>query len=483
MVTIGLQATRFIIQFSGLVVLGRLLAPADFGLVAMVTAIIGIGDIIREFGLVPAAIQSSSMSKGQRTNLFWFGAGLGILVALLCCLASQFISLIYQDNRLIEITLVLSLTFVFNGFQTQFQAGLAREMKFVALSLTDVFAQIVGLGLGVGAAIAGFGYWAIVVQLVAQSASLLIFRIIVAGWTPGLPVRNASIRSFLKYGQSLVLTQSLVYVTSNVDSLLVGSKFGAEQLGFYNRGFQILMMPLNQILTPLTSVALPVLSQLKDESGRFNSYLQRAQLMVAYPAVILFSMMAACAQPLIRIVFGEQWLPSAAIFQVLAIAGAFQAVGYIGYWVFLSKGLTGSHLRFSLISRSILLAAIVCGSNWGPVGIAAAYSLGTVLNWPLALLWLRRAADLNIGPLAYGGIRAIILGLTCAGVSTAVARAAGNQADIAVVLIVTLTSLVVIGLLSVIVRPYRKDMAAIVATAKLVVAPRVAAKRSVGDRT
>lgn len=481
-VTIGLQGMRFVVQFAGLVVLGRILAPSDFGFIAMVTAVIGIGDIVREFGLVPAAVQARTLTLEQRANLFWLCSGLGVVVAVLACAASPFIGWFYHESRLAEITLVLSLTFIFNGIQSQYQAGLAREMRFAALSITDLCAQAIGLGLAVTAALYGLGYWALVVQLVAQSVSLLVMRAIVSKWLPGWPNRTGNIRTQLRYGRSLVLTQSLVYVSSNIDSLLVGSRFGAAQLGFYNRGFQILMMPLNQILTPLTTVALPVLSRIADETVRFNNYLQRAQIVVAYPAVLLFSAMAAAAHPLIRVVFGEQWIPSAPIFQVLAIAGAFQAVGYVGYWVFLAKGLTASHLRFSLISRAVLILAILAGSSWGPIGIAAGYSIGTVLNWPLALLWLRREAKIRIGPLLSGGLRSTLLGLLCAAVATAVHRIAAPTGDISAIFIMVASSLSFAALAVLLVPRYRRDMVAIYATVKLVTAPKDSVLENSGEK-
>jgi PST family polysaccharide transporter len=447
------------------------LAPEDFGLVAMVTAIIGIGDIIREFGLIPATVQASSLSQAQRSNLFWLGTGLGLLVGITVFLTAPLFALIYDDERVSSIALALSLTFIFGGLQSQFQAGLAREMRFAALSMSDLAAQFVGLAGAVISAWLGLGFWALVIQLGLQSFSLLVFRVVAAKWIPGLPSRGASIRTQVVYGRSLVMTQCLVYVSSNIDSLIIGSKFGPAQLGYYNRGFQLLMMPLNQILTPLTAVALPVLSKIKDETIRFDGYIQRAQIMVAYPTVLLFATVSAAAEPLIRLVFGEQWLPSALIFQVLSLAGAFQAIGYVGYWVFLSKGLTASHFRFSLISRTILILCIVVGSIGGPIGIAVGYSLGAIASWPLALLWLRRVAFIKVGPLIWGGLRAAVLGLLCFATGSISHQFGPDLEDPLAILVVVATALVGIALLLV-VPAFRRDFVAIWATARLVIASR-----------
>ncbi|MDQ1059914.1 PST family polysaccharide transporter [Arthrobacter globiformis] len=472
MVTLSLQTARFIVQLSGLVILGRLIAPSEFGLVAMVTAIIGIGDILRELGLVPAAIQARVLTQHQRTNLFWLCSGLGVLVALLVCAASPLIANIYRDDRLIEIALILSLTFVFNGVQAQFQAGLAREMRFAALSVTDLCAQSVGLVVAVTAAIQSFGYWSLVAQLVSQSFALLVLRILASRWMPGLPNRKGGMGRQLAFGKNLTLTQSLVYASSNVDSLIVGSGFGASQLGFYNRGFQILMMPLNQILTPLTTVALPVLSRVSDQRRRFNKYLQSAQIVMAYPVVLLFSGMAAAAQPLIRLIFGEQWSPSAVIFQILSVGGIFQAIGYVGYWIFLARGLTNSHFRFSLLSRSVLILSILAGSAFGPLGVAAGYTIGVIINWPLGLMWLGRAAGVRVRLLFLGGLRAVLLGVFCAGAASAINLVVAPTSEFASILIIFISGLIVAGLTVIIIPVYRRDMKTIQSTIKLVARPK-----------
>jgi PST family polysaccharide transporter len=472
MVTLSLQTARFIVQLSGLVILGRLIGPSEFGLVAMVTAIIGIGDILREFGLVPAAIQARVLTQQQRANLFWLCSGLGVLVALLACAASPLIANLYRDDRLIEITLILSLTFVFNGVQAQYQAGLAREMRFAALSITDLCAQSIGLSVAVASALQGFGYWALVAQLVSQSFALLVLRILASRWMPGLPNRLGGLGRQLAFGKNLVLTQSLVYASSNVDSLIVGSGFGASQLGFYNRGFQILMMPLNQILTPLTTVALPVLSRVSDQRRRFNKYLQSAQIVIAYPVVLLFSGMAAAAHPLIRLIFGDQWSPSAVIFQILSVGGIFQAIGYVGYWIFLARGLTKSHFRFSLLSRSVLILSIMAGSAFGPLGVAAGYAIGVTINWPLGLMWLGRAAGVRVKVLFLGGLRAVLLGVLCAGAASAVELTVPPTNDLLSIVIIFISGLVVAGFALTVIPVYRRDMKTIMGTIRLVSRPR-----------
>lgn len=410
------QAVKLSLHVVGLVVLARLLGPSDFGLVAMVTAVIGVGDILRDMGLSSAAVQARKINQQQKSNLFWINAGLGLLLALLCVAVSGLIATFYSEPKLAPIALALAVTFLAGGIQTQFQAELARQLNFVLLSVTEVLAMFSGLLVAVVMGMAQAGYWALVAQLIVQSLVLTTSRVVGASWVPNWPRREAGMRPLLRYGGNLMLTQILVYASSNIDSVLVGSRFGAASLGLYNRAFQMLTLPLNQIFTPLTNVALPVLSRIEDDEQRFRRHVEQAQLLLGYSVVFLFALAFALAEPLILFVFGEDWLGSVTIFRILAIAGAFQAISYVSYWIFLAKALTGSHFRYSLISRSVLIVCIYVGHFNGVLGVATGYAVGIVVGWVAALLWLHLNHGVAVRALFVNGLRVVFLGATVAGV-------------------------------------------------------------------
>lgn len=468
-ITVFLQFLRFIIQLGGLVLLGRLLAPGDFGLLVMLTAIIGFGDVLRDFGLMSAAVQAKQLSRGQQTNLFWINSLIGLFLAALCAFISPLIADFYGDSRLLYVGIVLAGTFILSGLQTQYQALLTRSMRFTALSTTELLSQVIALLTATGGALGGWGYWALVAQLVVQPACLLFFRALISRWVPGLPSRGNKMLPLLRYGMNLMLTQSLVYLSSNVDSIVIGARFGASAAGFYNRAFQVLMMPLNQIFAPITAVALPVLSKLQDDVVRYGRFLQRAQILIAYPSVVLFAVVAGPARSLMELVFGYQWVPSAPIFQILAFGGAFQAVSYIGYWVFLSKGLTGSHFRYSLISRSVVIASVLLGSTGGPLGIALGYSLSISVMWPVSLFWLHRAAKIAVTPLLLGGIRIIFVGSLGAFSGLVAAYYYRESEPIVAVAVAVPLAVAVIGISLFLIPACRRDLADCLATSKLLI--------------
>lgn len=409
-ITVSMQGVRFLIQFAGLVVLGRLLSPADFGLIAMVTAIVGIGEVLRDFGLSTAAIQSRKLSHAQASNLFWINSSIGLLLALVCAALSLPLASLYDEPRVAGLSVVLAVNFLINGMQAQFQAQLVRDMRYWRLTVTDVLAQGVGLCAGVGSALLGLGYWSIAVQAVVQAGTLLLGRWLASSWRPGLPNRSGHVGELFSFGRNVVGTQLLVYLSSNIDSVVIGRSFGPVQLGFYQRAFQLLMMPLNQILSPLNNVALPVLAQLQDDPREFSRFILRAQTSVLYPVVILFTVVGVTADWVIPLVFGEQWEPSVRIFQILAVGGVFQSANYVSYWIFLSLGRTASHLRYSLVSRTVLILSLVIGSQWGLSGVAVGYSLTMVISWPLALWWMRGFDHVRPIALLLRGARALIFG-------------------------------------------------------------------------
>ena len=124
-----------------MVVLARLLTPSDFGLVAMVTAVIGVAQLIRDFGLSLAAVRAPTLSREERDNLFWANFLMGLGCTIVIIVATPLIVAIYGQPRLTPIVLSLSIVFTFSGITTQYRANLSRELRFKALGLSDIIAQ------------------------------------------------------------------------------------------------------------------------------------------------------------------------------------------------------------------------------------------------------------------------------------------------------------------------------------------------------
>ncbi len=407
LVTMGGQLLKIAVQFGGIVLLARLLTPRDYGLMAMVVAIVGVGEVLRDFGLSSAAIQAKSLSKVQRDNLFWINSGIGLVLASAVFLSADAIAGFYREPLLRQVAQAISVTLLLNGLTTQFRAHLSRNLRFGPLAFADVGAQLLGLAAAVAAALSGWGYWALVVQALVQASIVLLLMALAARWLPGLPRRDAEMRELLRFGGNLMASQLLTYLSTNIGQILIGSRLGPTPLGHYNRAFALLMMPLNQLNAPATTVALPVLSRLQHDPVRYSAFLLRGQSALMHFIIAIFAIACAQAAPLILLVLGERWAMTVPIFRILVIGGVFQAAGYAAYWVFLSKGMTGAQLRNSIMSRTLIIASIAFGAQWGVLGVATGYAAGLALSWPLVLWWLGRHCDAPVGSMLRNGLRAM----------------------------------------------------------------------------
>ncbi|MGC0366348.1 O-antigen/teichoic acid export membrane protein [Rhodococcus sp. 27YEA15] len=408
-VTLAFQAVKFIVQTTSLILLARLLTPEDFGIVAMVVAITGAADLIRDFGLSLAAVQAKNLSDAERTNLFWANTGIGTVCFVVVSASAPLIAWIYGESQLLPIVFAVAGVFVLSGAATQFRAELMRSLRFTALSTTDVLASAIGVGTAVALALSGAGYWAIVAQLIMVAVATLVLSAFMSKWRPGLPQRDVSIKRFFRFGGGLLGTQLLGYATKNIDSIAIGAMYGPTTLGFYNRAYQLLMTPLNQINAPLTNVALPILAKVQDNPVTYGRYLAKAQLIGGYITASALAVSAGVAEPLIKVAFGDQWSSVVPIFALLAIGGIFRSVSQICYWVYLSHGLTVAQLRLYLFLRPAVIVITLAGLPWGAVGVAASSSIGFLVDWLVTLWHVRRVSGVDTMMLFRNSLRAILL--------------------------------------------------------------------------
>src|SRR6202046_4040827 len=195
--TLTSQGAQFVMQSIATVVLARLLAPAEYGLVAMVTAITGLGQAFADLGLSEATIQHPEISHDQVSTLFWInvavGAGLMSITAALAPVLAWF----YHEPRLINITLVCSLTFLIGGLRVQHDALIRRQMRFISLAIRDVTSYAIAVPLAIFLALRGAGYWAIVVLPLTLNFTGMVLSWVMARWLPGPPRRNANVRPLI----------------------------------------------------------------------------------------------------------------------------------------------------------------------------------------------------------------------------------------------------------------------------------------------
>ena len=186
LVALSGQWGRYGLQLLALVVFSRLLSPADFGLVAMVTGVIGVAYVIGDFGLSLAALQATQLTAHQKTNLFWCNSGIGLVVAALMCVVAHPLAEFYGDARVAAITVALATVFLVNGIAVQFRTELNRELRFGVIATADLFGQAAGFTIAlVGVLVGWWSYWALVAMQVIAAVITSTIIMARARWWPG----------------------------------------------------------------------------------------------------------------------------------------------------------------------------------------------------------------------------------------------------------------------------------------------------------
>jgi len=403
------QWVKFVIGIGSLAVLARLLDPEDFGIVTAVTAFTSAAYLLSDFGLSMAAIQSQSISQHQKSNLFWINVLLGLTAAGIVYMAAWPIAHFYGVPEVAHVTQAIAGLFLISAATAQYRAEASKRLLFSQMAIADILAPAVALVVGIWAAVAGLEYWALVLQQVTQALVLFVVLIAVTRWVPSLPRRGQQMKSLLSFGVNSVGVQLVNYVSNNIDSVILGRVSGVVAVGFYSRAYQIYRLPLQQLAAPTTRVAFPILSKLNDDQKTFDRYLQRGQLILAYVLGGAFFAGAGLANPLIEIVLGPHWDLTKILFAILCVGGLFQAMGYVYYWLFLAKAMTGLQLKWSLISRALMVALIIAGSFWGAVGVASGVSAGLVLNWVILTVFAVPRTGTAVRPLVMAALRPILV--------------------------------------------------------------------------
>ncbi len=262
-----------------------------------------------------------------------------------------------------------------NGIASQQMAVMARQMKFARMAIVDVACLLTAIAAGVGSALAGLGYWSLVVMQVSNLAIIALLSSILSGWRPSLPTRTGGVRSMLAFGAHMTGYNLVTYAGGNLDSVLIGAVSGSVSLGFYDRSMKLIVTPLWQLSMPLARVATSLLSRLQANPADYRrAYLAMLQglLVATTPG---FACGALTANTLVPAVLGPQWADAAPLVAWLCISAILVPVSISTSWLFISQGRVQAQLQWACTRTGLSLAALAIGLHWGVIGVAAAYAI------------------------------------------------------------------------------------------------------------
>jgi PST family polysaccharide transporter len=393
----GTRAVRVVLQLATSVVLARLLTPEEFGLIAMITVLTNFVGVFSEFGLAAALIQRSDLREGHRSSTFWLTLAVGVLLGAGVYAAAPWISAFYDEDRLVPLTHFIAVSFLVASLRVVQAALLNREMRFRAIGSIEIAATLVGGGVGIAMALAGYGVWSLVAQLLAIGVAEAVGFWVASGWRPRLQFDTAAVRELMPYSLNFMGFSVVNYWVRNADNLLIGRFVGSVGLGIYDRAYRTMLLPLTHGSGLMSRVMFPALSRIQTDRGAVKRLYVRAIRSISLVTFPLMIGLLVAADVFVATLFGPKWAEVVPVLRVLCLVGLLQSVSSTTGWLYQSQGKTDVLLRWGLFSGAVTVVAFGIGVHWGFMGVAVAYVIRTVLLTPLSFAIPGRFVGLRLG--------------------------------------------------------------------------------------
>ena len=302
--------------------LARILMPEDYGRTALVAVFINILQVFIDSGLGTALIQRKDADDLDFSSVFYFNFAVCLVLYAGMFIAAPYIAAFYKDLTLTPVVRVASLTLVFSGVKGIQQAYVSRNMLFKRFFFATLGGTLFSAFLGLGMAYAGFGVWALVAQQLSNTAIDTLILWLTVHWRPKAVFSWQRLKGLLSYGWRLLASSLLDTVYNNLRSLVIGRVYTSADLAFYNEGMLAPDTIAVNVDSSIDSVLLPAMSAVQDEPARVKNMTRRAIKTCVYVIAPLMMAMFFCAEPLVRLVLTEKWLPCVLFLRVFCLGYA-----------------------------------------------------------------------------------------------------------------------------------------------------------------
>jgi len=348
------QGVQFVIQ----VILARLLVVEDFGLIAMTTVFISISTSIVDSGFSQALIREQTPSQEDFSTVFYFNLAVAFGLFAVLFLSAPFISSFFNEPRLTMILRVISLTLIINAFGIIQRVMLVRSVDFKTQTKISLAASIVSGVVAVILALMGFGIWSLVVRTLIMQLLVATLLSLSNKWKPSLVFSKSSFRRLFRFGSRLLLSGLINTIYLDLYLIIIGKAFSTTDLGHFTNAKKLRDVLSRSVTTSLQRVTYPLLSSIQEDENRLRlgfKKMIRVSTFVNSPVMVFFS---ATSGPLIGLVFGQKWLPSAPLFQIMCFTGLFYPLNAINLNVFQVKGRSDLVLKLEIMKKVFITVTV-----------------------------------------------------------------------------------------------------------------------------
>jgi teichuronic acid exporter len=377
--SIGLQSVQFVIG----IILARLLFPAQFGLIAMLTIFMAVAQSCLDSGFGAALIQKQDATHSDFCSIFYFNILVGMVLAGLLCLAAPWIADFYSQPILTPLTRVLSLIIVIDSFSLVHSTLLIKNIDFKSITKVSLMASVLSGVVGITMAVMGYGVWSLVAQQILSAIVRTICLWLLKIWKPGLIFSLKSLSAMFGYGSKLFASGLLNRIFENSYLIVIGKMFSASDLGLFSRAKNIQEIPSNTLAGLVGRVTFPVFSTIQDDPARLKRGLKSALtvlVMVNFPIMIG---LAAIAHPLVVVLLTEKWAACIPYLQLLCVVGMIYPLHLINLNLLQAMGRSDLFLRLEIIKKTLVIINIAVTWRWGISAMIYGMLLLTIMSYYL----------------------------------------------------------------------------------------------------
>ena len=359
----------YVVNFVVSVILARLLDPSLYGSIALVTAITSILQVFVDSGMANSLIQKKDTDDLDYSSVFFFNLAFCLVLYAGLFFTAPLVGRIYRDASLVPVVRVLGLTIVVAGVKNVQQAYVAKTMQFRRFFYATLGGTLFSAVVGIALAYLGYGVWALVFQQllnVMVNTAILWFTV---GWRPKRMFSWQRLGGLVSYGWKLLVSQLLDTAYLKLYQFIIGLRYSTADLAFFNKGDQFPNLIMENTNASLDSVLLPVLSSEQDDLDRVREMTRRAIRVSTYVTMPLMAGLAVCAEPLVRLLLTEKWLPCVPYMQLFCLYYAFWPLHTANLNAIKATGHSGIFLWLEIIKKVLETAVLLVTMRYGVMAI------------------------------------------------------------------------------------------------------------------
>lgn len=379
----GAQGVTFIVS----IVLARILDPVVYGTIALVLVFLNIMQVFIDGGLGNALIQKIDSDDLDFSTVFYFNVAICCIMYLIVWIVSPWIAQFYDNSELIKVIRVLGLIIIISSIKNIQQSYVSKYMLFKKFFFSTLGGTIAAAIVGICLACNGFGVWALVFQMLANTTIDTIILYITVGWKPKRMFSFQRLRSLFSFGWKLMVSQMITVGYVNLRQLIIGRVYSADMLAYYNQGEKIPNLVVTNINTSIDSVLFPALSAQQESIDIVRDLTRKAIRVSSFVMMPMMVGIAVCADALVKLILTEKWIHCVPFLRVFCFVYAFYPLHTANLNAIKAVGYSEIYLKLEIIKDLIGLTLIVAFAKHGTLAIAVGYAISTVFAqvvnaWP-----------------------------------------------------------------------------------------------------